>query len=332
MYFLKNFFSHILAIIFFIAVFLLSGTFAVRELITHDHLYNALEKTNYMDEIEFKEGSKEQQQISQELLEYVEIEDIINHYVADKVLYEFNIIDTEPKIDIDELNSRLATALEEYLDDKIDEYSGGLNSFLEENGIDLKIKDKVENYINNNTSIDLTNEKIITEKDLEDIYKKTDDMFLEVKEGTYLQEIINIIYNDKLPIILILVIIATFTLISLINFNILTGLLYTIAPFAINTIIYLVGFYGLKEIKFTGGIEVEALNYFKEAASSISFICFILFILLTITVCLLYYIGKHINILISHKTGKTTLDTIFDDYDSEGVVKKLQEQDEEEKE
>lgn len=325
---LKNFSSHLLAIIFFVSLLIFSGTSAVKDLVTHDNIYNALEETNYFDEIKLDENIDVE--MSKELLEYIEIKDIIDHYIADKILYEFNIIEKDPKINVDELNKRIAEGVEKYIDAKLDEYSGGLNSILQDNGFDLGIKDKIEEYIDNNTSIDLSNNKIVTEKDLEVVYKEIDKKFDEVKESTYIKEIIDVVYNDTLPIISLICIIASFILISLINFNILTGVLYIIAPLAVNTIIYLVGYYILKDLKFTGGIEAIPLNYLVKEASSISFLYLLLFILLTTAAGFLYYIGKHINILISHKTGKTTLDTIFDDYDSEEVVRELQEKEKQE--
>ena len=56
MNFLKNFFSHVLAIIFFCAVLVLGVTTAVKELITHENVYTAIEKTNYWEQIEKEEG------------------------------------------------------------------------------------------------------------------------------------------------------------------------------------------------------------------------------------------------------------------------------------
>ena len=327
---IKNFSSHLLAFIFFISLLIFSGTSAIKDLITHDNIYYALENTNYLEEIKFNENIDTE--MSKELLEYIEIKDIIDHYIADKVLYEFNIIEKDPKINIDELNKRIALGIEKYIDAKLDEYSGGLNSILQDNGFDLGIKDKIEEYIDNNTSIDLSNNKIVTEKDLEVVYQEVDKKFEEVKEDTYIKEIIDIVYNDTLLVISLVCIIVTFILISLINFNILTGILYIIAPLAVNTLIFLVGYYGLKELKFTGGIEAAPLNYLVKEASDISFLYLLLFILLTTAAGFLYYIGKHINILISHKTGKTTLDTIFDDYDSEEVVRELQEKERQEQE
>lgn len=325
---LKNFSSHLLAIIFFISVFIFSGISAVKDLVTHDNIYYALEETNYLDEIKLNENIDTE--MSKELLEYIEIKDIIDHYIADKVLYEFNIIETNPKINVDELNKRIAEGIEEYIDVKLDEYSGGLSSILQDNGFDLGIKDKIEEYINNNTSIDLSTNQIVTEKDLEVVYKEVDKKFEEVKESTYIKEIVDVVYNDALPIVSLICILVSFILISLINFNILTGVLYIIAPLVINTMIYIVGYYVLNNLKFTGGIEATLLNYLIKEASSITFLYLLLFILLTTATVFIYYIGKHINILISHKTGKTTLDTIFDDYDSDEVVRELQEREKQE--
>jgi hypothetical protein len=87
---------------------------------------------------------------------------------------------------------------------------------------------------------------------------------------------------------------------------------------------------GLKSLRFEGGLPVNALTYITEEASKISLKYFIIFLVITISVIVLCFVGKYISILISHKTGKTTLDTIFDDYDSEGVVKQIQEREQQE--
>ena len=107
---LKNFSSHLLAFIFFISLLIFSGTSAVKDLITHDNIYYALEDTNYLDEIKINENIDAD--MSKELLEYIEIKDIIDHYIADKILYEFNIIENDPKINIDDLNKRIAAGIE----------------------------------------------------------------------------------------------------------------------------------------------------------------------------------------------------------------------------
>ena len=48
--------------------------------------------------------------------------------------------------------------------------------------------------------------------------------------------------------------------------------------------------------------------------------------MLTILVIVLYYAGKIMSIRIAHKTGKITLDTFFDDYNREEVIKDMQEE------
>lgn len=331
MNFLKNFFSHVLAIIFFLAALYLAGTLAVKQLITHDNVYTAIEKTNYWDKMVSVQGTPLENKISDELLDYLEVEEIFNHYATDKILYELGATKEEPEIDIDLLNERLAEGIEKYLDEKLDEHTGGLNSFLMNNGIYF-LKDKVEDYIEDKTSIDLTNKKIITEKDLENIYEEVDRVFDKVKNGTYIQEIFDIIYSDTLPIISIVGLAVSFVLISLINFNILTGLLYLITPLALNAVTFFVGYTGLDSLHFEGGLPVNALEYLTEKATDISLTYAIVFIVLTVVTIILCFIGKYISILISHKTGKATLDTVFDDYDSEGVVKQIQEREKQEQE
>ena len=68
------------------------------------------------------------------------------------------------------------------------------------------------------------------------------------------------------------------------------------------------------------------MNFIKDMVSEISLKYFIIFISLTLLSIVVYFIGKKLNIKISHKTGKTILDTFFDDYDSDEVVKKINEE------
>lgn len=326
---LKTFFSHVLAAILFCAVLYLSLTTAVKQLITHDTVSTAIEKTNYWEEMISVQGTPLEHKISDELLDYLEIEDIINDYATDKILYELGAVTKEPEIDINLLNERLAEGIEKYLDEKLDEYTGGLNSFLIDNGIYF-LKDKVQDYVEDKTSIDLTNKKIVTEKDLDNIYDDMDRIFRKVKNSTYIQEVSDLVYHDTLPTISIVTIVVTIILLALINFNILTGILYTITPLSLVTVTYILAYSGLKSLRFEGGLPVNALTYITEEASKISQTYFIIFLIITISVIILCFVGKYISILISHKTGKTTLDTIFDDYDSEGVVKQIQEREQQE--
>jgi len=322
--FIKKFFSHTLAILLFTSALLLTGIFASRELINHNNIYRALEKSEILDEALKTNTNLKDLNIPEQLLEYIEIEDIVYNYITDKFLYEAKVIKKEPEIDEKELNKRLALAIEAYIDDKIDEYTGGFNSILESSGIDLGIDEKVEDYINNNTSIDLSKEEIITKKDLESIYAYSDEAFSKIKESSYVFEIIELIYNDKVITISIIAIIASIILIALINFDIAISFLYSIAPFVLNAIIYLIVFIVTIMVNFDGNLSAKVINSIKGTVGQIAFKYFFVFILLTLTSALLFYVFKNINILIARKSGKTTLDTVFDDYDSDEVVKVLQ--------
>ena len=99
MYFIKNFFSHLLAFIMFFIILFLVSTGIARNILTKDKIIFALEDSGYMEEA-ITEMSSEYEGM-EDVWEYIEIEDIINDYIADKILYELKRIDNEPKIDID---------------------------------------------------------------------------------------------------------------------------------------------------------------------------------------------------------------------------------------
>lgn len=323
MHFLKSFFSHFLAIlIFFIILFLVSTTI-VRNLLVHSVLESVISETNYMDEVINESETKYEGM--EEIWEYVEIEDLINDFLADEILYKLKIIDEEPKLDVDELNDRIATGIEAYIDDQIDSYTGGFNSYLENIGIDLGIDDKINDYINNSTGIDLTNKKIITEDDLEEIYTELDKAFADIEESTYLYELLDIIYNDTLRIVLIILGIVFTIIICVINWNAVVGISYLIAPLSINAIIFLIGFIISISVDVSGTSTSNVINYIINIIGAESLKQFVILLVLTIFIIFLYYIGKLLSIRISHKTGKTTLDTFFDDYNRDEVIKELQE-------
>ncbi|MBQ7104621.1 MAG: hypothetical protein IJN90_02060 [Bacilli bacterium] len=321
MYFIKNFFSHLLAFIMFVIILFLVSTGIARSILTRNQIIYALEDSGYMEEA-INEISSEYEGM-EDVWEYIEIEDIINNYIADKILYELKRIDNEPKIDIDLLNERIAEGIELYIDDTVNEYTGGLSSIFENAGFD--ISDKISDYINNNTEIDLENNEIITEEDLEEIYKEIDKAFEEVRENKIIFKALDIIYNDTISIILVITLIVIYIIISLINFNAVTGLLYTIAPVSINALLTLILFITSLVVKVSGGIEANIVNYFIKEMGIISFKYFIILILITIIIIFSYFIGKYLSIFISHKTGKTTLDTFFDDYNREEVIREIEE-------
>lgn len=326
MHFIKSFFSHLFAIIIFFIILFLSSTSIVRNMLVHDTISNTISETNYIDEI-IKEQSSEYEGM-EEIWEYIDIENIITEYLTNKILYELKLINEEPKINLDQLNEEIATGIESYIDDQIDSYTGGLNSYLEGVGIDLGIEDEINKYINESIGIDLTNNEIIKEEDLDELYQTIDEAFIDLRESTYFYEVLDIIYNNTLRIILIIVVIVLYIIISLINWNAVTGLSYMIAPLAINAFIFLIAFIASISIDVSGTKEAAAINYLINEAGSRAFKQFIILLLITIVIIFLYYIGKILSIRISHKTGKTTLDTFFDDYNRDEVVKELQEAEE----
>ena len=323
MHFIKSFFSHLFAVVIFFIILFLASTSIVRNMLVDSVVETAISRTNYMETIK-AETSKENEAM-EEIWEYIEIDDLINEYMADVILYKLNIITEEPKLNLEELNEKIAFGIERYIDDQIDSYTGGFNSYLENIGIDLGIDDKINDYINNNIGIDLTNNKIITEEDLEELYVEIDAAFKDIEESTYLYELLDIIYNDTLRIILIISAIVLTILICVINWNAVVGITYLIAPLAINSLIFLIGFVLSVSIEVSGRKEADAINYLINTAGAEALKQFIILLLITIFVIILYYIGKIISIKIAHKTGRTTLDTFFDDYNREEVIKEMQE-------
>lgn len=324
MYFIKNFLSHVLAIILFIGVLFFTITLLTKELITYDNIYQALEKSELLDAAIQKNNNLKQLNLSEELLQYVEIDDLFYHYVSNKFLYEAKIIEKDLDMNIEILNQRIASGLQKYIDDKY--VNDDLDLFLKENNIDTDIKEEIEKYIERNISIDFSDNKYITYEEVNVLYDYVEDSILDVRDRSYIFELIEIVSDKKIQLISLIATVASFLLIAIINFNIVTAIVYTIAPFAINAIIYLIAFLVSSNLQFTGNLTAEVINFIKDIVSEISFKYFIIFILLTFLSTILYFIVKKLNIKISHKTGKTTLDTFFDDYDSDEVVKKLNEE------
>ena len=324
MHFVKSFFSHLFAIIIFFIILFLASTTIVRNVLVDSVIETTLSRTNYMETIK-TETSKENESM-EEIWEYIEIDDLVYEYLADEILFKLKITEEEPKLNLEELNERIAYGIEKYIDDKIEEYTGGFNSYLENIGIDLGTEEKVNDYINNNIGIDLTNNEIITEEDLEELYVKVDEVFKDLEESTYVYEILDIVYNDTLRIILIVSAIVLTILICVINWNAVVGITYLIAPLALNSGLFLVGFVLSVSIDVSGRQEADAINYLINTTGAESLKQFIVLLLITIFVIILYYFGKIMSIRIAHKTGKTTLDTFFDDYNSEEVIKGMQEE------
>ena len=319
----KSFLSHILSIIFFVAVMFLSVTIISKEVLNHNTVYNALEESGLLEEALKNNETLKNAHIPEELLDYVEIDDIVYNYVTDKFLFEAKVISEEPTIDRKLLNERLGNGLEKYIDEKINKYTGGISSLLKDAGIDLGLEDKVKEYIENNTSIDLTNNEIVKEKDLEAIYKYADDVIADVREDSFAFEIIEVLIDGQNQMLAIAIMVGSLLLIALINFNIASLFAYSIAPLIIASIIFILLYFASSFINFSGSFTASIINFIIDKVGILSFKYFMVFLLLAIFDGLFYYIVKHLSILISHRRGVTTLDTVFDDYNSEAVVQEI---------
>lgn len=326
MEFVKSLFSHILAFIFFFALLFLSGTFFARELVTHDNICKALDESDVIRESMKNNGELIPVTIPEEIIDYIDIDDIIYPYIADIILYELKLIDEVPTINLIELNERIVSGIDKYVDEKLNDYTGGLGAYF-----DLtEIKEQILEYLEKNTSLDLSNAQILNEDDLQKIYDYAKQNIDEISQSTYLFEISTLVFSKEAQIIAIVVTIISFVLIILINRNIATAIAYTIAPFTINTIIYFIGYLITKNITFDGRLSANIINAFMTKAGEITLKYFIIFLIVTILMIILYLLSKKFNIFMKQKKGIATLDTIFDDYNREEVVKEMQEENKEE--
>ena len=323
----KKIFSFIFAFIFTIAVLFLSATFFAKELITRDNIYNALEESDIMKEAMQNNSILISIAIPDELLDYIEIDDLIYGYIADLTLYELEINDEVPTIDLIELNDRVVEGLDKYVDEKLDSMTGGLSSYF-----DLtEIKNQIIAYLEQNTDLDLRNAQILSESDLQKIYEYSTSSIDEIKDSTYLFELAIMFFSEEAQIIALVVIIISFILIALINFNIVTALIYTTASFAISAITYFIVYIVSQNLNFDGRLGAKIINIFMDKIGDISIKYILIFLVLTFFTAILFYLGKKINIFINHKKGITTLDTVFDDYDREEVLKEMHEEKKQEK-
>jgi len=295
MYFLKKLLSHFLGFIIFFSILVLVGISLTKEIITYDNVHIAVEKSNYWEEIITKSSSSYSDIVM--AWDYIEMDHIFNKYLIEKILYELKISNQSPIIDLNQLNKKIEDGIEKYYHNNINE--------------------------ENNISVDLNKEEIITQEDIDTFYKEIDKVFLEIENRTYIMEIFEIIYLDDLTEILIITIVISFVLIALINFNVINALLYTITPITINSIFCFALYSLTKKIQINSDISEETIAYIINKIQNVTLKYFLILLISCIIVIITYFIGRMINIHISHKTGKTTLDTIFDDYDSDRVVDEI---------
>ena len=327
MEYLKSFISHFFAILFYFALIFITLVMLSKELINHDNIYQALEKSNFIDKMINSDEPLLKANVPENVIKYVKIDDILYNYITDDFLFEAKIIDQKPILNQKELNSRLAKGIERYIDDQVDEYANNTDYFIENSDFDLRIRDKIEAYIESKESIDLSNDYYIDEDSLSKISSSIDKSMEKIKDDSFIFDITAFIYNDNYYNIAIMIIIFSLLIIGLVNFNIINIFSYTIAPFVIAAIFYISIYLIASNLNFNGGLIADTINLFKTKLATISLRYSIVLFAIAVLVCIIYFIIKRLNIAISHKKGVTTLDTVLDDYNRDDIVKQINDED-----
>lgn len=328
---LKGFISHLLAIVLMLAIIFLTGSSISREFLTYDNLYKAMDDANLLEEVINDVALSKGIGVPKEIYDYIKVDDIVYDYVTNYALYDVNIIEERPTIDSKVLNERLARAIEKFIDDNIVKYEDDIDAFLKEQGLDIEFKEIIEDYIVEKKAIDFSKIQYINDKELEFVYDYVDEQVDKLEEQTIAFDLVRFITNKDYYNYSIWVVAGCLILITLINLSLLPTLSLSIAPLALASILYLAIYLFASNVNFSGGLVADIVNPFIAVMKELSLKYFIVLIVLTLIVVILYFIFKKIKIAISHKKGVATLDTVFDDYNSDEVVKEIN-QDNEEKE
>jgi len=312
---IKNFLSHFLALIFFISMLLFTLTCLAREIITYNNLYNALEDSRLLEN-EFKTNSKlKELNISEDLYSYIEIEDLLYEYFTNRFLLEANLIDKKPVIDKIKINERIAIGLEKYIDNKLKETNIDINENIKNLELDKNVLKEVQKYIEDKTKIDLSNSEYISNREVKYIESYADEIIEDIRESTYVFDIIDVISNNTYITIYIIAIIVSLVLIALINLNIIPAISLLIMPILIHLIIYVAIVFASMFINLGGNAITLIINSLIDEVSVVAFKYFIIFIGLLLLVLMLQLIAKLIYAKILKKKGITTEDNVLDDYD-----------------
>lgn len=329
---LKSFISHLLAIVLMLAIIFLTGSSLSREFLTYDNLYNAMDKANLLEEVIDDVALSKGIGVPKEIYDYIKVDDIVYDYVTNYALYDVNIIKERPTIDSKVLNERLARAIEKFIDDNIVKYEDDIDAFLKEQGLDVDFKEIIEDYILEKKAIDFSKIQYINDKELEFVYDYVDEQVDKLEEQTIAFDVVRFVTNKDYYNYSIWIIVGCLILITLINLSILPTLSLSIAPLALTSVLYLAIYLFASNVNFSGGLVADIVNPFVTIVKGLSSKYFIILISLTSGVVVLYFIFKKIKIAISHKKGVATLDTVFDDYNSDEVVKEINQDKEEKKE
>ena len=328
---LKSFISHSLAVVLMLAIVFLTGSSLSREFLTYDNFYKAMDDANLLEEVINDAALSKGIGVPEEIYDYIKVDDIVYDYVTNYILYDVNIIKEKPTIDSKVLNERLARAIEKFIDDNIVKYRDDIDAFLKEQGLDIEFKEIIEDYILEKKALDFSKIQYINDKELEFVYDYIDEQVDKLEGQTIVFDVIRFITNKDYYNYSIWIIVGCLILITLINLSILPTLSLSIAPVALTSVLYIIIYLITSNVNFSGGLAADIANPFLSIIKELSLKYSIALIVLTLVIVVLYFLFKKIKIAISHKKGVATLDTVFDDYNSEEVVKEIN-QDTEEKE
>jgi len=323
MYFIKSFLSKVLTLVLFLATTGLFLITFVRGFITQSNLRAILIESDayglFIDENNFFENNG----IPKEMISYADLDEVMTDYVVNKVYYEITKKGVKPTLNVEVLNEQISQGFQTYLDDQVANHISDLDNYLEQNGFNQSFRSKALAYVKSHEDISIKNNEIINNQSIEKIIGEVDDAINKVYEHSYVMDAFSVIYNSKYLLIMAVIIILSLILIALINFNIISMFTHAAVSFSIETIIFATLYLLSINVNFRGNDYAAVLNaLLPKLAQHISLYLIINFVI-TVVCIILWRITKHLNIVISHKRGVATLDTIFDDYDSEEVVEEI---------
>ena len=130
---IKVFLSYIITIVFTVAL-----TYIVLNSFVYSSInYKNINKSLMKNRIEYLSVGKAT--IRDELYNYLDLDDLINDYVANKTMYEFGMTNVDPKLDKKIINKKVKNGLDNYMDYRISQLEGELTGLLDKTGINNEI-------------------------------------------------------------------------------------------------------------------------------------------------------------------------------------------------
>ena len=302
---IKVFISYLLTIVIIISLtFFLINSF-IYSSINYKNINESLTKNriNYL--------SIGKVTVSDELYNYLDIDDVVNDYIANKTMYELGMVEKNPKMDKNLINKKIKKGLDDYINYRLSQVEGELNTILDKTGINNQIKDTIIDELDKKYDIDYKSSEIVNDKNLEKAYNDIDKTVYEYKD--YLN-IIKIFTNKEYKRIALILVVVSLLLIAIVNFNIIAIFAYVIIPLIINIILLTGTLIASCNINFSGNDLAKILNDIMKSIFTTAIEYLVVLVIVLFVDIIIYFIIKNINIVKSHKKGKATLDTLFDDY------------------